>query len=389
MTLQYSPLRINPDISAELRILERGEMSSADARESLGALLQSALELEFSTVPPYLSAAFSIGNENEELYRLILRIAKEEMLHMTAVANLMNAVGIPPNIIRAIPDYPYDLDVLEPPLHLDLTSFSFELVKDLFMQIETPEEPVDFTLAFDDGSVETIGQFYEKIIQIIEKDTIPSLFDNAEATKYKQIKVDPNFQPVHYKNNSDTHRYPLKPDIDFVITDKKSAVRHLEWIVAEGEGASEFDPLSAEGIPGHYYRFESILEGAYLVKDGSASLGFSYSGGDLPFDESDVTKFLVNAKASDFEETSSGIKRRMDKFNQSYTQMVDRLSFAFKCPSPDKEDDSKQAYQDSLKDMSDLRRYASAIVRRSKEEDIEAGIPFEYLGERPLAPVTG
>ena len=86
-------------------------------------------------------------------------------------------------------------------------------------------------------------------------------------------RLTPNFPPIAYLNNQDTHTYPLKADINFMITDKASAVRHLSWVVDQGEGAAPFDPLTAEGIPGHYYRFESILKSRFLVKNENAELG--------------------------------------------------------------------------------------------------------------------
>jgi hypothetical protein len=101
----YSPLTINRDLAVNLRAIRTTAIRDEDARQALGVLLQSALQLEFATIPPYLSAAFSLTS-NEKIYRLILRAAVEEMLHMTAVANLMNAIGIAPNIVAAAPEYP-------------------------------------------------------------------------------------------------------------------------------------------------------------------------------------------------------------------------------------------------------------------------------------------
>ena len=161
---------------------------------------------------------------------------------MTAVANLMNAIGIAPNIVAAVPKYPFDLTVLDPPLRLDLRSFSFDLVEKLFMGIEAPEDPVVFPAAFAQARPKTIGQFYAGIIEIIEGDTIPDLFKNAARDAYKQRTVTPNFGPIAYLNNQDTHTYPLKADIDFRITDKASAVRHLSWVVDQGEGEAPYRP---------------------------------------------------------------------------------------------------------------------------------------------------
>jgi hypothetical protein len=57
---------------------------------------------------------------------------------------------------------------------------------------------------------------------------------------------------------------------------------------------------TAEGIPGHHYRFESILKSRYLIKDKDADMGYSFSGGDLPFDSGDVHEFDANVKAKDY-----------------------------------------------------------------------------------------
>jgi hypothetical protein len=309
------------------------------------------------------------------------------MLHMTVVANLMNAIGIQPNILKAIPEYPFDLDVIEPPLRIDLESFSFDLIQRLFMQIEAPEDPQDYPDAFSDDEepTETIGQFYEKIIKILENDTIPGLFDNAERDAYKQISVDPNFGPIAYLSDEDRDTYPLAPDFDFVIKDKASAVRHLEWVVAEGEGAAPFDPLSPEGIPAHYYRFESILKGRYLIRDPGVELGFSFSGGGLPFDEEGTHKFVPNAKAEDFAGERS-VKRQMDRFNKRYSDMINKMEVAFNCESPDQEEAAKAAYKASIGDMRSMVSAASNVIGAAARKGIVAGLPFQYVPEE--TPVT-
>ena len=135
------------------------------------------------------------------------------------------------------------------------------------MQIETPEEPgFIYPMAMAVDQPETIGQFYAGIIDIIERHTIPDLFANAVRDAYKQRTVAPNFTPIAHLATKTLTNTPLKP-ISTFITDKASATRHLSWVVDQGEGAELFDPLTAEGIPGHFYRFDSILKTRYLVKD--------------------------------------------------------------------------------------------------------------------------
>lgn len=379
--MAHKPLIVRPDLVRGLRDIEEKKIHGDVARAKLGELLQAALELEFSTIPPYLSAAYSIKSDNEAIFQLIMRVAMEEMLHMAVVANLMNAVGASPDIVGAVPSYPYDLDVIYPPLRLDLKSFSFDLVENLFMRIETPEDPTDFpvpsALEDDEELPQTIGQFYENIIKLLESDTIDGLFTNAEADEYKQIQVDMNFRPISYQSDQDNENYPLQDGFDFVIKGKETAIQYLNWVVEEGEGASPFNPLDAEGIPGHYYRFESILHGRYLIKDDVEELGYSYSGGSLPFTESGVHEFDDNAKVEDYAEFPS-VERHMKRFNNSYTELVDLLHFGFNCPSPDREAESKAAYSESLDKMRELTGKSTAVIRAAENSEIKAGLPFQY-----------
>lgn len=377
MAVSYSPLTINRDLAKSVRRIQTASIRNEDARQALGMLLQSALQLEFATIPPYLSAAFSLTS-NRRIYQLILRIAVEEMLHVTAIANLMNAIGMAPNIVAAVPKYPCDLTILDPPLRLDLRSFSFELVEKLFMAIEAPEVRVVYG-GLAEALPKTIGQFYEGIIELIEGDTIPDLFKNAERDAYKQRTVTPSFGPIAYLNNQDTDTYPLKADIDFRITDKAAAVRHLSWVVDEGEGEAPYRPLDAEGLPGHHYRFESILRSRFLIKDETAELGYSFSGGDLPFDPAGVREFDTNAKAADYEAYPS-VAQQMKRFNKSYTNMVNLLQQAFNCPGPKQQEQARDSYDQAVGIMRNMPNIASAVVQKAQASGIGGGIPFEYAG---------
>ena len=164
-----------------------------------------------------------------------------------------------------------------------------------------------------------------------------------------------------------------------MITDKASAVRHLSWVVDQGEGAAPFDPLTAEGIPGHYYRFESILKSRFLVKDENAELGYSFSGGDLPFDPAGVHEFDANAKVKDYA-AFPRVERQMKRFNENYTNMVNLLHEAFNCPSPEQQEQAAAAYQQALDNMRNMPNIATAIVQKAQESSIKAGVPFEYTG---------
>ena len=104
--------------------------------------LQTALELEHSTIPPYLTALYSIKNgHNSKVSMLLKTIVVQEMLHMSLVANLLNAVGGKPVLTRPgfVPRYPTPLPSgIQQGLIVGLQNLSLPLIRDVFMRIEEP-----------------------------------------------------------------------------------------------------------------------------------------------------------------------------------------------------------------------------------------------------------
>ena len=61
--------------------------------------VKAALRLEHATIPPYLTALYSLrAGSNSPAWHILRVVAVEEMLHLTLVANVMNAVGCKPNL---------------------------------------------------------------------------------------------------------------------------------------------------------------------------------------------------------------------------------------------------------------------------------------------------
>ena len=375
MVSTHAPLSINHTLSRGLDAILRELIVGDEARARLGSLLQAALRLEFATIPVYLSAAFSLGTGNEAIRLLITRVAIEEMLHFTIVANTMNAIGIVPDIDAAVPVYPCDLDLLQPSLHLELRSFSTELVEQLFLRIETPRQPIIFEAELV-AAPKTVGEFYEGIISIIESGIIPGLFNVDPATRNALVIPDPPaFRPIGYRDDNDVGTYPIPPSIDFAISDSVSAVRHLRWLVDQGEGTSkgDADPIDLAGLPAHYYRFMSILKGRYLIEDAGVGLGYSYSGGSLPFDETAVHECDPNPKTADY----AGHQRLIDQmtlFNNAYSGMIDALKVAFDSRDPAV---ATGAYLSSIGNMRGMLAKAQAIYRAADREGVRGGLTFE------------
>src|SRR4051812_16031301 len=80
-------------------------------RDELMTALQNAIRLEHSTIPPYLTAYYTLngGSPSINYARTIIRdVVIEEMLHLTLAANILNAIGGAPRLSdpQFIPTYP-------------------------------------------------------------------------------------------------------------------------------------------------------------------------------------------------------------------------------------------------------------------------------------------
>ncbi len=285
---------------------------SANALEELYPLVQNAIELEHSTIPPYLTAMFSLNPGTNAVQRQIIHsIVIEEMLHMTIAANILNALGGHPVINSAdfVPEYPGPLPMgIGNGLIVGLEKYSADVVKNVFMEIEEPENPIVFksvSLA-EMPTYSTIGQFYQAIQQKIEE-LAP---DNLPGDKSKQVTS--SFFPA---------------DELFPIYTKQNAIDAINIIIEQGEGTST-SPLDQEDELAHYYRFEELYKGKRLVKDDAAPNGYSFSGPTIPFSSDGVFPLFPNTKTSMLP-VGSEEWNRMNEFNTSYYSLLSGLHTTF------------------------------------------------------------
>ena len=297
-------LKIDP------KFLER--VRAATSSDDLFDLVGEAIRLEHATVPPYLTAMLSLHPEkNREIWSIIHSVVVDEMLHMTIACNLLNALGRPPLIDDAgfVPKYPGPLPLgIGTDLTVGLEPFSTDLMKNVFMKIEEPEEPLVFPVIALEATAQfaTIGQFYTALIDKIQE-LGPSIFVG-----------NPSRQVVNQW---------YAPERMFPITDVPSAVKALKIIVEEGEGTPD-SPLQDDGDFAHYYRFEEIFHLRRLVRDPSTPKGFSFSGEKLPFDSTAVYPLTPNQKLADLDPTSEGA-RRANQFAFVYTKLLKALQRVF------------------------------------------------------------
>lgn len=279
-------------------------------KEDLYPYLQSAVELEHATIPPYLTAMFSLkAGTNEEIRQLIQSIVVEEMLHMTISANTLVAIGGSPQINTPgfIPTYPGPLPrgIGGPGFIVPIERFSLQLVHDIFMVIEEPENPVPVkTFAVGEEEYSTIGAFYQAIQQKIIELGNGIFVPGSEKRQVQKWFGQENLFP---------------------ITDVASAVKAIEVVVIEGEGTST-DPFQSPGDPAHYYKFGEIYHGKKIIPTPDG--GYAYAGAPIPFDESGVYPIRGNAHIADYKPDTQA-RVRVERYAYSYSSLLNALHQSF------------------------------------------------------------
>jgi hypothetical protein len=220
--------------------------------------LQAAIELELATIPPYLTAWWSIKSGDGDVYDLMREIVIEEMLHMGLACNLLTTIGGTPalNTPAAVPKYPGPLPGgVRPELtRVALSRLTKEVIEKVFMEIEFPQHgPIAFAAG---ETYPTIGAFYDAIVEAFRK--LPP----AQIAGTNQVKR-PSMRLVEIKT----------------LADVEEAVRKIK---VQGEGTAQ-SPEEADDDLAHYYRFAQIHRGRRLIKmpDGK----YRYEGDIIPFPE--------------------------------------------------------------------------------------------------------
>lgn len=332
---------------------------SARAGDDLCGFVQSALELEHSTIPPYLTAFYTLRpGTNGEIAAAVREVVVEEMLHMTIAGNLILALGGQPRIATAtfVPRYPTVLPMnIGNALEVPLAPYSTELVRDVFMRIEEPEDPLHFpqrmtpSAATEGAEVfATIGEFYTALC-----DKLVGLGDGA-------FVGDPALQVV------DKSWFPS--DQLFRIVDVSSAVSALTLITQEGEGTTT-SPLDREGQLAHYYRFAELAHGRRLVPDAEVPEGYSYSGDLVPFEPEQVWPMPANPRVEEYPRESR--QRFMaEQFAGTYTRLLRALQQAFS--------GAPETLGAALGLMFELRLVAQDVLATPGADGRPTGLCFQY-----------
>ncbi|MFE4698993.1 ferritin-like protein [Streptomyces sp. NPDC056738] len=296
-------------------------------RDDLLVYLNAAMALEHATIPPYLTAYYSIhSGTNSDAAHIIRVTAVEEMLHLTLAANVLNSIGGTPDLTRPgfVPSYPARLPDGEDDFTVDLRPFSPEAVE-TFCKIErpgkapgadsrlvrSPDRKTRFLVSSpttEQMRFYSIGEFYEEIIEGLEKVAAndPALFQGDPARQ-----VGPEY---FYSGGGEV----------VVVSDLESAQQALRFIAGQGEGL-DCGIYDAEGELAHYYRFRQLQLGRYYQVGDHPD---APSGPSLSISWDDVYKVKTSVRLADYP-AGSELARVAEDFNADYGAFLALLTKAF------------------------------------------------------------
>lgn len=247
--------------------------------------LQQAVQLEFYTIPLYLTALYSIiENQNIDTYSAIRDVVMQEMLHMVQAANILIAIGgkvmiDDPEFAPSYPAKGLPGGVLHN-LNIHLQKYSLLHVHNTLMGIELP---IPHQHNHGDSSIlYTIGMFYSEIKKCIKK------------LGNKIFKPHENFQ-VKWPFDGPGQRIGTV----HLIRDKETARNGINEITKQ-KGAGYLEPNQIKsGLYAHFYQFEELVCQKRLVKFNKTH--YAFKGDAIIYDKSGVYPMIDDPNKDSFE----------------------------------------------------------------------------------------
>lgn len=339
----------------------KGESVPAEELAHLKAALQAAVTLEFATLPPYLSALWSVKDDIGEVANSIRQIVQEEMLHLALAANMLVSIGGRPKLASAAPAYPGSLPLdVHPELVVHLGALS-PTTLETFLEIERPHHP-GHHIALNAARVleaehlrieradapadRTIGEFYEHILESFRRLT-PAMSTAHQVTA---------------------------PLATMVVKDVDDVARAIGIIMREGEGSDGPADTGAYNLA-HYYRFAEIMEGKKLVQNESTGdyafvtpIDFDMVEGVWPMAPVPEGGYALDGIADD------EVRRLVLGSNIAYSRLLDLLQGVWAS------DGGQGALWHAIDAMFELEKYAKPLMQIPRPGgDGNYGPDFRYL----------
>jgi hypothetical protein len=325
--------------------------------DQLRAHLYQAAQVEMSTIPLYLYAAYSIKTQGYSqwspgmsAFRAIRSVVIEEMLHLSLARNMLVAIGGGKEIAfydpAFLPAFPTPMLHRIPALELTLGAASVSLMENVFMPLELPAST---DAPPEPDQYRTLGQFYGAIRLGFETLAGSDLFADAGA--------DLQFSAGYY--NEDGGGRPI------VVTNLVSALDAIDLIVVQGEGASPGDPdvplepespSAGEDELSHYAKFRAIARGVDVIGD--------------------VWPVPDNPSADDFPEPVAGLAHLFDAAYCYLLAMLDELYATSAISAPSRRWGLERSYLSAMQGV--LFPIADLLVRQEVPAG-HAAPPFRYF----------
>jgi hypothetical protein len=238
-----------------------------DKLHVLKELLNSAVVLEFATIPIYLQAMWTIKDNKCEVAKSIRNIFQEEMLHMAMVCNMIVGVGGAPRIYDSKNGLRFPSGLpggVHPELFLYLEGLNDCSLRN-FMEIELPEEIAEIYdyetkelvsiggLCNADGSKS--GKTHKQTHE--HNTTIGALYD----------RINELFQELQPK--MDVERQLAGPLSWWVMADASSVSKAIAMIKEQGEGSENVTPaITGMDDLAHFYRFWEVFYEKKIFQEG-------------------------------------------------------------------------------------------------------------------------
>lgn len=412
----YLSTQFGSKISALETSKAKKRLAEVNYRPILQDLLQTAILIEHSTIPPYLTALYSIKDgTNASASQIIRSVVVEEMLHMIMVCNVMNAVNIQPSVNRPqnYPTYPMKLP-LNVDFYVGLETFSTNSIA-TFIAIESPSSPLVkaptsdhetvstplfakstatpennfWTLENMKGfimeNVDTIGEYYDVVFFFILVFQIIAYY-NEHGTfphNFKELNTGGIFTGDPAKQ--------IRPEQYYGSGGKLHPVESLAGVIAvfqeikgQGEGVDDsiFDVDPSQFEEGaelaHYFRFKEVFHEHYYLggdykpftdENGMMPVTTPPTGKELPVDWSAAYPMKANPKLSDYTDNKELYAQGLE-FNKTYRRLLDAIQSAV--------EGNQKELEKSVMYMYALKEQAIGLMNQPLDAQSNAGPTFEY-----------
>lgn len=223
--------------------------------------LQSAMELELGTLPPYLCGLWALKDQESDAALQIRSIALQEMGHFGLACNMLSATGEKPEVVEGyrrivypgplpggvVPACDGALIPCGDDFQVRLGFGDFKAFALMCATIEYPEDPVPRPLLAE--AVETfptIGEFYAAVLEAFHANTADIPYDTANQRK-GSLGI-------------------------FIVDSIDKAVAAIERIQQQGEGGSR-NPFYGNMQLAHFYAFGELYFGKKYIFDAATETG--------------------------------------------------------------------------------------------------------------------